>query len=718
MYEGWNRMRASRTLILLAVVLLAVVLPGAAVRAEELLPSDPKVILHLPAETLNGMIGAELEILESGEYRLAAQLGRPGDYPNKQSIRSVKTESTGRQIIHFDTKGYKDGVWTLFAEKKNGQDWVTHDYAIVVMDNRPGVPLTQPGEATGKITVVPTATGTVGVRVTVDEKAVEWTLRKQSATSANTKTWESMTSSALRDQTYHWYTRSESNGQYTLRLEVYDANKHSQYFDVTVTVDNRAGLPQTEPGTAQAELNLPEIVSNVLPIDLNFRGTVRYWRLTYININPTNARSSSIGSGTMGTAETVYWKTSDASDGTYVVTLEVEDENRHVYQTSTTTTVANKVTTTLQQPIGANEEHQFVIAVAGGLTSFRLGSTPLGYYQLTVSDSSGKVLATERTHPLNQPLQSDLPMGSYRLSVKSLFVMPGAKYTVEMKGATAWTIPLAKMATALPVTLRQTSSVPMLVAQGSPKPAAAGWFVDGGSPTTIANPDGTVDVDTRKLGDGQHTITFRSSNAVGFVTETSFPFVVDNQQSFSDVPDTHLARWAVELLKDARVTNGYEDGTFKPANTITRAEFAKMLSVAMGLAVEKPYSGAFRDVATGDWFAPYVEAVYGAGIIKGYETAAGLEFKPGAPVTRAEMMVMLLRAADVPEVLAAQASASLGNPDWRTVADWAKPSMVVGVKLGLLNERYGRTLAPAAPAERGEVALALGRMLLAGQLGK
>lgn len=710
MHARWFR----ALVLLLAAALLVLLVPA----PPDVRAAEPLVQMTLPASTLTGMIGVELEVMTPTSVRVAAQLGRPGDYPTMQSIKQVNVETAGKYVLHFDTSGYKDGVWTLFAQHKDPSDvnWVTDEYQIVTMDNRPGVPLTQPGEATGAIKVVPTATGTVAVNVTVDEKAVEWVLRKQSATAVNTKSWDTMYSSALKDATYHWYTRDAANGQYTLRLEVYDANKHSRYIEVTVTVDNRAGLPQTEPGTARAELSLPKIVSNVLPIDLNFTGVVRQWRLAYIDINPANPRANSIASGTAGTAETAYWATSGASDGTYLVMLEVEDENRHIYQTSTTTTVANKVTTTLNQSIAENEEQQFVLSVAGGLTWFRLGSAPVGYYQLTISDLQGKVLTSERVHPLSLPVQLDLPMGKYLLSVRSLFVMPGSKYSVEMKGATAWTIPLTKLGTALPVTLRQVSSVPILLGPGIPKPASADLHVDDGRPITIRKPDSTVDIDTRAMADGRHVITIRAANPVGFTTLASFPFLVDNQPSFSDVPDHHQAHWAVELLKDAGITKGYEDGSFKPSGNVTRAELAKMLAVAAGLDVTKPYGGAFTDVKAGDWFAPYVEAAYAAGMVKGYETRNGLEFHPGAPVTRAELMVLLLRAADVPEVLAANKSGSLANPDWGQVPDWARPSVFVSVKLGLLNERYGRALAPAAPAERAEVALAMGRLLLNGQL--
>lgn len=711
MIRAWKRS--------LGTIIVGAILSVSLVGAVPVRAVLPAIQVILPADTLTGMIGAQFVFNQAvTTWRFTAQLGRPGDYPTESSIKGGTNPLAGTATIHFDTAGYKDGVWTLRAEHKDGVNWIVDDVHIVTMDNRPGVPLTQPGTATGTIKVVPAATGTVGVEVNVDQSTVEWELSKQAAADTGTSRWSRLDGNALRQYTYHWYTRAVSNGRYILRLQTFDANRHSQYQDVTITIDNRFGLPQTEPGTASAALDLPNIVSNVLPINLNFRGTVRNWRLQSMNINQANPAFSSIAAGQAGSAVAVSWNTAGVGDGTYMLQLEVEDENRHISQTTATTTVANKVTTTLQQPMLANEEHQYIVTGIGGLTSFRFGATPVGYYQLTIQTVDGKPIASQRVHPLSLPLQFDLPGGKYLVSVKALFVLPGSKYTVEMQGATAYTIPISKMNTTLPLAMRQVSSIPALVATGSPKPAAAVWYVDGGAPTTITKPDGTADIDTRQLGEGRHVVSLRASNPVGFTTLADFPFVVDNQQSFLDVPDTHAARWAVELLKDRQITNGYADGTFRPTATITRAEFAKMLSLAAGLDVSKPYSGVFADVKDSDWSAPYVEAVYSSGLVKGYTTADGLVFRPGAPVNRAELAVMLLRAADVPELLASIGTLSLTSPDWSTVKDWARPSIYVAVKAGLLSERYARRLEPDSPAERGEVALALGKVLLGGQLNR
>ena len=80
---------------------------------------------------------------------------------------------------------------------------------------------------------------------------------------------------------------------------------------------------------------------------------------------------------------------------------------------------------------------------------------------------------------------------------------------------------------------------------------------------------------------------------------------------------------------------GYSDGTFKPNQTITRAEFAQMISVF----VKDGYPGSsnFKDVK-GHWASDAISALYGNKNIKGYGDGT---FKPDQKLTRAEAVTIL-----------------------------------------------------------------------------
>ncbi len=113
----------------------------------------------------------------------------------------------------------------------------------------------------------------------------------------------------------------------------------------------------------------------------------------------------------------------------------------------------------------------------------------------------------------------------------------------------------------------------------------------------------------------------------------------------SDVVGTEYEK-AVSKLVSFSVLNGYPDGTFKPENNVTRAEFAKILVEALGVgnaAEAAKGKTKFADVNAGgyDWARGYINVAVGQGLLKGYPDGT---FKPEAQVTYAESLTMLVRA--------------------------------------------------------------------------
>ena len=110
--------------------------------------------------------------------------------------------------------------------------------------------------------------------------------------------------------------------------------------------------------------------------------------------------------------------------------------------------------------------------------------------------------------------------------------------------------------------------------------------------------------------------------------------------TFSDVDETTQYNVAIYELVSDGVLNGYEDGTFKPEGTITRAEFAKVIGVARegGSALWDAKESKFSDMS-GHWAIPYVAYASNAGIVNGYEDGS---FRPEQPVTYAEAVKMIV----------------------------------------------------------------------------
>ncbi len=116
--------------------------------------------------------------------------------------------------------------------------------------------------------------------------------------------------------------------------------------------------------------------------------------------------------------------------------------------------------------------------------------------------------------------------------------------------------------------------------------------------------------------------------------------------SFSDVPDTSSYSQAVSSLNQLGIITGYDDGTFKPDNDVTRAEFCAMLMRSMGYGNIGATSSAglpFSDVSDTNsdisWAIKNIDTAYKMGIVNGYEDGT---FRPSANVAYEEAVKMVV----------------------------------------------------------------------------
>lgn len=100
--------------------------------------------------------------------------------------------------------------------------------------------------------------------------------------------------------------------------------------------------------------------------------------------------------------------------------------------------------------------------------------------------------------------------------------------------------------------------------------------------------------------------------------------------SFNDVPDSYDYSQAVNYLHGTGVVEGYSDGTFRPDNTINRAEFLKIIILSKGETPEG--TGCFPDV-NGQWYDGYVCKAKESGLVEGYPDG---NFKPERPINFVE----------------------------------------------------------------------------------
>lgn len=151
---------------------------------------------------------------------------------------------------------------------------------------------------------------------------------------------------------------------------------------------------------------------------------------------------------------------------------------------------------------------------------------------------------------------------------------------------------------------------------------------------------------SKEVVNGYPDGTFRPNNVVSRVEALKFIFEGIKETLSSGAipfPDVSIEQWYGKYLYTAYekgVVNGYPDGTFKPTNTVNRAEFYKILFNGMGADVNPVVTVApFEDVKTTDWFAPFVSYAKDFGIIEPGIT----QLKPSEGMTRGEVAYAIYR---------------------------------------------------------------------------
>ncbi len=192
--------------------------------------------------------------------------------------------------------------------------------------------------------------------------------------------------------------------------------------------------------------------------------------------------------------------------------------------------------------------------------------------------------------------------------------------------------------------------------------------------------------------DATYTIKYISSAAVtpGTVDNNSNVLIEELTNIYLDVDS--ISSWALDSINRATqrgILSG-SNGSFKPKNNVTRAEFVKMITSILGLDINSNKSINFEDVNDNDWFYSYVNAAYNAGIIKG----DGSKFNPNDSITREQMASMIVRALNLEDL-----ESTITINDINMVSNWAKSDVEIVVSLGLMTG-YNGNFDPSSLATR------------------
>ncbi|WP_270642013.1 IdeS/Mac family cysteine endopeptidase [Paraclostridium sordellii] len=165
----------------------------------------------------------------------------------------------------------------------------------------------------------------------------------------------------------------------------------------------------------------------------------------------------------------------------------------------------------------------------------------------------------------------------------------------------------------------------------------------------------------------------------------------------------HWAKKEINQFISSGYVNGYEDGTFRPDSSITRAEFVKLVNKYFGFNNKEDIK--FSDINTNDWYYKDICIASKAGYINGYEDKT---FKPNKTITREEVSKILISIRNKQDNVYDKLNK---YPDKNKVSNWAKPYVEGAIEQGYLKGNDLGLLNPTNNITRAESVTILSRVV-------
>ncbi|MFQ9309111.1 MAG: IdeS/Mac family cysteine endopeptidase [Paraclostridium sordellii] len=190
-----------------------------------------------------------------------------------------------------------------------------------------------------------------------------------------------------------------------------------------------------------------------------------------------------------------------------------------------------------------------------------------------------------------------------------------------------------------------------------------------------------------------------SSLLLGSILMT--PIYVQANPKLSDISG-HWAKKEINQFISSGYVNGYEDNTFRPDNSITRAEFVKLVNKYFGFNNREDIN--FSDINTNDWYYNDICIASKAGYINGYEDKT---FRPNKTITREEVSKILISIKNKQDNVYDKLNK---YPDKNKVSNWAKPYVEGAIEQGYLKGNDLGFLNPTNNITRAESITILSRV--------
>ncbi|MFD1887971.1 S-layer homology domain-containing protein [Paenibacillus wenxiniae] len=218
----------------------------------------------------------------------------------------------------------------------------------------------------------------------------------------------------------------------------------------------------------------------------------------------------------------------------------------------------------------------------------------------------------------------------------------------------------------------------------------------------VEHSDGTKEVIQQPkitIGDdGQATVTFPTTKFSTF-TVMSVSGATTTNAGTTPVTGTNPANTG-GVVKPAYI-EGYPDGTFRPNNSLTRAELASLLYRLQATSSNTGAVKSFKDVSSSFWANQAIQAMQSAGLMSGLPNGT---FAPSKPITRAEMAIILSRW---------QGLSGQGGTTFATDINghWAERDIKLVLTAGLMQGISPSSFQPNAPLTRAQAVTILNKIL-------
>ena len=242
--------------------------------------------------------------------------------------------------------------------------------------------------------------------------------------------------------------------------------------------------------------------------------------------------------------------------------------------------------------------------------------------------------------------------------------------------------------------------------------------------TTTANMETTVETTTKTSSGGSgssgdsgggssSSVTTTTEAAVEATTavviggnDTETPISVI---SFTDVEEDFWAHDFIIGLATNGVINGYPDGTFKPQNNVTRADFLIMLLRSMDIDISNAGTGTFTDVESGAYYANACSIAKDMGIATGNPDGS---FNPKGFITRQDMMILAKKAVEYNLDAEIKGDSGILDKfnDKAEISPYAVESLAAMVDAGIVNGK-GEGIAPKDNTTRAEAATIISKIM-------